>query len=246
MGRVSIVPTAWNRPRIWPNDKGDTTRLAHITLWMRFSPSRLSPYGFILGSPAGSVFVGCEMAGGSEDGKESSRDLSSSLSISSWLLCALCRFPPSLRCKSRSPLRGLVAPPRFAAMAVYSVALVAEELASAGRTIAIALSGIVPGLLRRGPLGVRSARVLRAAAGTATRRGDGTKEAMEGRRWLRPQDFNCIPKASTFSPAGSPGFKEVRPHEKTRPSGRVRRCENRNRPMNKKLTATAPSVRCLA
>ena len=39
MGRVSIVPTARKRPRIWPNDKGDTTRLAHITPSMRFIKS---------------------------------------------------------------------------------------------------------------------------------------------------------------------------------------------------------------
>jgi hypothetical protein len=82
-------------------------------------------YGFTFGSPAGSVFVGCEMAGGSEDGNESSSDLSSSLSISSWLLCAVCPCPPSSRCRSFPPSR-LVVPPWFAAIALTPLALVAE------------------------------------------------------------------------------------------------------------------------
>jgi hypothetical protein len=50
--------------------------------------------------------------GGSEDGNESSRDLSSSLSICFWLLCAVCPHPPSSRCGSSS-LPRLVVPPRF-------------------------------------------------------------------------------------------------------------------------------------
>jgi len=82
-------------------------------------------YGFTFGSPAGSVFVGCEMAGGSEDGNESSSDLSSSLSISSWLLYAVCPCPPSSRCRSFPPSR-LVVPPWFAAIALTPLALVAE------------------------------------------------------------------------------------------------------------------------
>jgi hypothetical protein len=56
--------------------------------WVIWSEA-VAAYGLTFGSPAGSVFVGCEMAGGSEDGNESSSDLSSSLSISSWLLCGV-------------------------------------------------------------------------------------------------------------------------------------------------------------
>src|SRR4051794_32358321 len=72
------------------------------------------------------------MAGGSEDGNESSRDLSSSLSISSWLFCAVCPRPLSSRCRS-SPLPRLVVPPRFPAMAIYSYLRRAPIAIASGR-----------------------------------------------------------------------------------------------------------------
>jgi hypothetical protein len=77
--------------------------------------------GFKFGSPAGSALVGCEMAGGSEEGNESSSVLSSSLSRSLFLFRAACPAPRSSRCKSSLCLLREILPPQCFAILVSPV-----------------------------------------------------------------------------------------------------------------------------
>jgi hypothetical protein len=81
----------------------------------------VAAYGFTFGSPAGSVLVGCEIAGGSEEGNESSSVLSSSLSRSFFLFGAACPAPRSSRCKSSSCLLRVTLPPRCFAILVSPI-----------------------------------------------------------------------------------------------------------------------------
>ena len=80
-----------------PGTAGGNGRAARACAHARNSRLRSGTHGLTVGSPAGSVAVGCEVDGGSDDGKLSFRALSSSLSRSFLLRSGACSVPPSSR-----------------------------------------------------------------------------------------------------------------------------------------------------